>query len=76
MLQTDLFINFFLIFIYLFLAVLGLLCELGFCARTFSSYSEWGPLFITVRGPLTVAASLVAEHKLQTHRLSSWGSRA
>ena len=35
-----------------------------------------GPLFIAVRGPLTIAASLVAEHRLQTHRLSSCGSRA
>ena len=35
-----------------------------------------GPLFIAVRGPLTVAASLVAEHRLQTRRLSSCGSRA
>ena len=40
-----------------------------------------GPLFIVVRGPLTVAtslfvASLVAEHRLQTRRLSSCGSRA
>ncbi|KAJ8796348.1 hypothetical protein J1605_002232 [Eschrichtius robustus] len=35
-----------------------------------------GPLFIAVRGPLTVVASLVAEHKLQTRRLSSCGSRA
>ena len=35
-----------------------------------------GPLFIGVRGPLTVAASLVAEHRLQTRRLSSCGSRA
>ena len=41
--------------IYLFLAVLGL-C---FCARAFSSCSERGPLFIAVRGPLTIAASLV-----------------
>ena len=32
--------------------------------------------FIAVRGPLTVAASPVAEHRLQTHRLSSCGSRA
>ena len=59
-------------FIYLFLAVLGL----RFCARAFSSCGEWGPLFITVRGPLTIAASLVAEHRLQTRRLSSCGSRA
>ena len=33
-------------------------------------------LFIAVRGPLTIAASLVAEHRLQTRRLSSCGSRA
>ena len=62
----------FYLFIYLFLAVLGL----SFCARAFSSCGERGPLFIAVRGPLTVAASLVAEHKLQTRRLSSCGSRA
>ena len=37
---------------------------------------KWGPLFIAVRGPLTIAASLVAEHRLQTRRLSSCGSRA
>ena len=54
------------------MAVLGL----RFCARAFSSCSERGPLFIAVRGPLTVVASLVAEHRLQTHRLSSCGSRA
>ena len=49
---------------------------LRFCARTFSSCSEQGPLFIEVHGPLTIAASPVAEHRLQTHRLSSCGSRA
>ena len=54
------------------MAVLGL-C---FCARAFSSCGEWGPLFIAVRGPFTVAASPVAEHNLQTRRLSSCGSRA
>ena len=54
------------------MAVLGL----RFCARAFSSCGEWGPLFIAVRGPLTVAASPVAEHRLQTRRLSSCGSRA
>ena len=32
---------------------------LRFCARTFSSCGKWGPLFIAVRGPLTIAASLV-----------------
>ena len=54
------------------MAVLGL----RFCARAFSSCSKWGPLFITVRGPLTIAASVVAEHRLQTRRLSNCGSRA
>ena len=49
---------------------------LRFCARAFSSCGERGPLFIAVRGPLTVAASPVAEHRLQTRRLSSCGSRA
>ena len=59
-------------FIYLFLAVLGL----RFCARALSSCGERGPPFIAVRGPLTVAASRIAEHRLQTRRLSSCGSRA
>ena len=54
------------------MAVLGL----RFCAMAFSSCGKWGPLFITVRGPLTIAASFVAEHRLQTRRLSSCGSRA
>ena len=54
---------FFFKFIYLFLAVLGL----RFCVRAFSSCSK--------RGPLTITASLVAEHRLQTRRLSSCGSR-
>ena len=52
-----------------------MLC-LRFCARAFSSCGERGPLFITVCGPLTIAASLVAEHRLQTRRLSSCGSWA
>ena len=53
------------------MAVLGL----RFCARAFSSCGKWGPLFIAVRGPLTIAASLV-EHRLQMRRLSNCGSRA
>ena len=50
--------------------------SLRFCARAFSSCDKRGPLFIAVRGPLTIAASLVAEHRLQTRRLSNCGSRA
>ena len=64
--------NFLFIFIYLFMAVLGL----RFCARPFSSCGKRGPLFIAVCGPLTITVSFVAEHRLQTRRLSSCGSRA
>ena len=46
------------------------------CARAFSSCCKRGPFFIAVRGPLTITASLVAEHRLQMRRLSSCGSRA
>ena len=60
------------LFFYLFMAVLGL----RFCARAFSSCGKQRPLFIAVHGPLTIAASLVAEHRLQTRRLSNCGSRA
>ena len=74
--QFCFFVFFFInakLFIYLFiLAALGL----RFCARAFSICVERGPLFIAVRGPLTVTASPVAEHRLQTRRLSSRGSRA
>ena len=54
------------------MAMLGL----RFCVRAFSSCGKWGPLFIAVRGPLTIAASLVAEYRLQMRRLSNCGSRA
>ena len=54
------------------MAVLGL----RFCARAFSSCGKWGPLFIAVCGPLTIAASLATEHRLQTRRLSNCGSWA
>ena len=54
------------------MAVLGL----RFCARAFSSCGKREPLFIAVCGPFTIAASLVAEHRLQMRRLSSCGSRA
>ena len=61
----DILLFFFLkLIIYLFMAVLGL----RFCARAFSSCGERGPLFIAV--------SLVAEHRLQTRGLSNCGARA
>ena len=54
------------------MAVLGL----RLCARAFPSCGKRGPLLIAVRGPLTIAGSPVAEHRLQTRRLSNCGSRA
>ena len=54
------------------MAVLGL----RFCVRAFSSCGKWGPFFIAVCGPLIIVAFLVAEHRLQTRRLSNCGSRA
>ena len=50
--------------------------DLRFCVRAFSSCGKRGPLFIAVRGPLTIAGSLVVEHRLRTRRLSNCGLRA
>ena len=52
-----LFFFFFNLFIYLFLAVLGLRC----CVRAFSSCSERGLLFLAVHRPLIAVASLAVE---------------
>ena len=54
------------------MAVVGL----RFCARAFSSCGKRGPPFLAVRGPLITATSPVAEHRLQTRRLSNCGPRA
>ena len=48
------------LFIYLFLAALGLRC----CIQAFSSCGERGLLFVVVRVLLIAVASLVAEHGL------------
>ena len=48
------------LFIYLFLAALGLRC----CAQAFSSCGERGLLFLAVRRLLIMVASLVAEPRL------------
>ena len=48
------------LFIYLFLAALGLRC----CVWAFSSCGEWGLLFIAVCRLLIAVASLVEEHGL------------
>ena len=54
-----------LLFVEFLMAELGLRC----CVWAFSSCGVQGLLFIAVRGPLTIAASLVAEHRLQTRRI-------
>ena len=71
-LVMDLFFFFFNSLINLFMAVLGPRLR----ARALSSRGKRGPLFIAACGPLTIAASLVAEHRLQTRRLSNCGPRA
>ena len=48
------------LFIYLYLAVLGLRC----CVRTFSSCGQLGLLFAAVCGLLTAVVSPVVEHGL------------
>ena len=48
------------LFIYLFLAALGLRC----CVLAFSSFGQQGLLFVVVRRLLVAVASLVAEHGL------------
>ena len=65
-----------LLFFFLILFIYGCVGSLFLCDGFLSSCGKWGPLFIAVRGPLTIAASPVAEHRLQTRRLSNCGSRA
>ena len=48
------------LFVYLFLAALGLRC----CTQAFSSCSQRGLLFVAVRRLLIAVASLVVEHRL------------
>ena len=58
---------YFHLFIYLFMAVLGLLC----CTQAFFSCSKWRLL-----SSCSVQASLVVEDKDLEHRLSSCGVQA
>ena len=51
-----LYANFLKLFIYLFMAVLGLRCFV----QALSSCSQWGLLFIAVRGLVIAVTSLVA----------------
>ena len=61
----NMYFIFIYLFIFFFLAVLGL----RFCARAFSSCGKWGPLLIAVLGPLLLwstgsrrAGSVVVAH--------------
>ena len=63
------FFNFYFIYLWLcwvFVSVRGLSL----------AAASGGHFFIAVHGPLSIAASLLAEHRLQTRRLSNCGSRA
>ena len=60
------------IYLFLFLAALGLRC----CVQAFSSCIECRLLFVAVCGLLIAVASLVVEHGLWVHGLSSCGSWA
>ena len=59
-----------MLFIYLFLVVLGLCCYV----QAFYSCREQGLLFIVVCGLLIVVAVLVAEHRKETHELMGFSS--
>ena len=75
LLHFSLLVLWFSFFLLIYLFIFGRVGS-SFRARAFSSCGKRGPLFIVVRGPFTIAASLVAGHRLQTRRLSSCGSRA
>ena len=61
----------------LFIYIYFWLCWVFVSVRGLSPVAaRGGALFITVRGPLIIAASPVVEHRLQTRRLSSCGVRA
>ena len=53
------FASFYILFYFIFLAVLGLRC----CARAFSSCGKQGLLFVAAHGLLTEVASFVVEHR-------------
>ena len=59
--HSDFCFNKFIYYLFILLLVaLGLHC----CTQAFSSCSEWGLLFVVVRGLLIAVASLVEEHGL------------
>ena len=58
LLCTSIFFFLTVLFIYLFLAVLGLHC----CTQAFSSCGEEGLFFVAVHGLLIAVTSLVVEH--------------
>ena len=67
-----LFFKLIILFIYLFMAALGLLCYV----QAFSSCGEWGLLFVAVRGLLIAVASLLRSMGSRCMGFSSCGMRA
>ena len=72
-----LFIYLFFKFLFIYLFIYLWLCWVFVSVRGLSLVAaSRGHSSSQCAGPLTVAASLVAEHRLQTRRLSNCGSRA
>ena len=69
------FLKVFLIYLFIYLFIYGCVGS-SFLCEGFPQLWQAGPLLIAVRGPLTIAASPVAENRLQTRRLSNRGPRA
>ena len=68
--QVDSFFYYYYLFYFIYLW----LCWVFVSVRGLSpAVASGGPLFIAVRGSLTIAASPAAEHRLQMHRLSNCG---
>ena len=78
------FLHFFLFVCFAFLVIFNLLADsfilgLHCCTWAFSSFREWGLLWVAVHSSLTAAASLAVEHRFQVHKLQQLrlpGSRA
>ena len=70
--SSNIYIYIYIFFFFSLFTARGLHC----CVQAFSSCNVWALLFIVVGRFLTEVASLVAEHGLQAHRLSSHRARA
>ena len=68
--------HYWFIYLFIYLFIFGCVGFFSFLCAGFLQLWRAGPLFIAVRGLLTAVVSPVAEHRLQTRRLSSCAPRA